>query len=81
MSEFDTASNHFVNWLKANDATISDSIAVKDYRPEKAGRGVVAIKDIKVSKLNHIFHDVIRVLTLYIKRLFAKIALYGSLER
>ncbi|KAG2175165.1 hypothetical protein INT44_007653 [Umbelopsis vinacea] len=47
MSEFDTASNHFIEWLKANDATISDSLAIKDYRSEKAGRGVVAIKDIK----------------------------------
>lgn len=68
MSEFDTASNRFVEWLKANDATISDSLAIKDYRSEKAGRGVVAIRDIKVSKINYIYYDVIRVLTIYIKR-------------
>ncbi|KAI8578436.1 hypothetical protein K450DRAFT_246787 [Umbelopsis ramanniana AG] len=51
MSEFDNASNHFIQWLKANDATISDSLAIKDYRSEKAGRGVVAIKDIKKDEL------------------------------
>jgi SET domain-containing protein 6 len=50
MSEFDDASEHFIEWLKVNDATVSDSLAIKDYRSEKAGRGVVATKDIKVSK-------------------------------
>lgn len=49
MSEFDHASDTFVTWLKANDATVADSIAIKDFRSQNAGRGVVAVKDIKVS--------------------------------
>ncbi|KAH8551536.1 hypothetical protein BGW37DRAFT_513309 [Umbelopsis sp. PMI_123] len=51
MSEFDDASEHFIEWLKVNDATVSDSLAIKDYRSEKAGRGVVATKDIKKDEL------------------------------
>jgi hypothetical protein len=48
MSEFDKASDTFVLWLRDNDATVSDSIAIKDFRSQNAGRGVVAVKDIKV---------------------------------
>jgi SET domain-containing protein 6 len=48
MSEFEQASNKFIEWLKANKAFISNDIEIKDYRMENAGRGVVATKEIKV---------------------------------
>ncbi|CAM0143114.1 Ribosomal lysine N-methyltransferase 4 [Umbelopsis sp. WA50703] len=51
MSEFDKASDTFVLWLRDNDATVSDSIAIKDFRSQNAGRGVVAVKDIKEGDL------------------------------
>ncbi|KAJ2964450.1 hypothetical protein NQZ79_g637 [Umbelopsis isabellina] len=51
MSEFDKASDTFVTWLKENGATVADSIAIKDFRSQNAGRGVVAVKDIKEGDL------------------------------
>lgn len=37
-----------MEWLKANEAFVSNDIEIKDYRMENAGRGVVATKEIKV---------------------------------
>lgn len=51
MSNFESIGETFVEWLKSNGATISDTIALKDYRSEGAGRGVVATKDIKEGDL------------------------------
>lgn len=50
MSEinFEEKSYNFWNWLKNNGATLSDNMAIKDYRSEGAGRGIVATKAIKV---------------------------------
>jgi hypothetical protein len=50
MSEtnFEEKSDNFWNWLKNNGATLSDTMAIKDYRSEGAGRGIVATKAIKV---------------------------------
>ncbi|KAI8977011.1 hypothetical protein BDF20DRAFT_872393 [Mycotypha africana] len=47
MSNFDNNGRAFLDWLINNGASISDSIAFKDYSSENAGRGVVATKDIK----------------------------------
>ena len=39
----------FLGWLKANGATISPKIGIKDYsETENAGLGVVALDDISV---------------------------------
>ncbi|KAG2183393.1 hypothetical protein INT43_006399 [Umbelopsis isabellina] len=51
MSEFDKASDTFVTWLKYNGATVADSVAIKDLRSQNAGRGMVAVKDIKEGDL------------------------------
>lgn len=51
MSSFEEKGEAFVQWLTSNGTTISDSIALKDYRSEGAGRGVVATKDIKEGDL------------------------------
>ncbi|KAI7904047.1 uncharacterized protein BX663DRAFT_432767 [Cokeromyces recurvatus] len=51
MTDFEEKGNAFLNWLKDNGTTLSESIAFKDYRSENAGRGVVATKDIKEGEL------------------------------
>jgi hypothetical protein len=48
MSSFEEKGEAFWKWLEANGATLSKGIAIKDYRSEGAGRGVVATKNIKV---------------------------------
>jgi SET domain-containing protein 6 len=47
-SSFEETGKTFWKWLEANGATLSKDIEIKDYRSEGAGRGIVAIKDIKV---------------------------------
>ncbi|KAI9026673.1 hypothetical protein CLU79DRAFT_803426 [Phycomyces nitens] len=44
---FDQTSETFWKWLESNGSTLSDKIAIGDYRSEGAGRGIVAKKDIK----------------------------------
>ncbi|KAI8376131.1 uncharacterized protein BYT42DRAFT_573524 [Radiomyces spectabilis] len=44
---FEAQGKAFWEWLETNGATLSPAIAFKDYRDENAGRGVVAVKDIK----------------------------------
>ncbi|CEP09797.1 hypothetical protein [Parasitella parasitica] len=51
MANFEEANKAFWKWLLANDTTLCDSIAIKDYRSEGAGRGVIATKDIKEGEL------------------------------
>jgi len=51
MSEFQKASKEFVEWLRANDAIVSDNIEIKDYRSENAGRGIAATNNIKEGEL------------------------------
>ncbi|KAK3818907.1 MAG: hypothetical protein J3Q66DRAFT_281983 [Benniella sp.] len=46
MANFEQINTVFLDWLKANGATVSTSIALQDYSAESAGRGVVATADI-----------------------------------
>ncbi|KAF9929839.1 hypothetical protein FBU30_001152 [Linnemannia zychae] len=46
MAEFDKVNTTFLEWLAANGATVSKSIALQDYSADGAGRGVVAVADI-----------------------------------
>ncbi|CAO3637854.1 unnamed protein product [Cunninghamella blakesleeana] len=48
---FEEQGSHFLQWLKDNNSTVSESIGLKDYREEGAGRGVVAIKPIKEDEI------------------------------
>lgn len=50
MTSFEEKDEAFWKWLEANGATLSKDIAIKDYRSEGAGRGVITTKDIKVEK-------------------------------
>jgi SET domain-containing protein 6 len=50
-NSFEEKGEAFCNWLTSNGATISNSITLKDYRSEGAGRGVTANKDIKEGDL------------------------------
>lgn len=50
MSNFEEQGKVFCQWLESNGATLNKDIAIKDYRGEGAGRGVVATNDIKVKK-------------------------------
>jgi SET domain-containing protein 6 len=52
MSEFQKASKEFVEWLRANDAIVSDNIEIKDYRSENAGRGIAATNNIKAGSVS-----------------------------
>lgn len=45
---FEEKGQAFWQWLEKNGATLSKDIAIKDYRGEGAGRGVVAKQPIKV---------------------------------
>lgn len=49
MSSFEEQGQIFWQWLEKNGTTLNKDIAIKDYRSEGAGRGIVAINDIKVS--------------------------------
>ncbi|KAI9472171.1 MAG: hypothetical protein EXX96DRAFT_583114 [Benjaminiella poitrasii] len=51
MADFEEKGDVFLKWLKNNGTTLSESIALKDYRSENAGRGVIATKDIKEGDL------------------------------
>ncbi|KAI8990213.1 hypothetical protein BDB01DRAFT_780451 [Pilobolus umbonatus] len=51
MASFEQKSASFWKWLQENGVYLSDTIAIKDYREEGAGRGVVAAKDIKEGDL------------------------------
>lgn len=48
MATFEETGNAFWKWLQDNGTTLSKDIAIKDYRSEGAGRGVIATNDIKV---------------------------------
>lgn len=48
MTTFEEQGQAFWQWLEKNGATLSKDIAIKDYRGDGAGRGVVANKPIKV---------------------------------
>lgn len=48
MATFEETGNVFWKWLQDNGTTLSKDIAIKDYRSEGAGRGVIATNDIKV---------------------------------
>lgn len=50
MTSFEEKDEAFWKWLEANGVTLSKDIAIKDYRSEGAGRGVITTKDIKVEK-------------------------------
>lgn len=49
MSSFEEQGQVFWQWLEKNGTTLSKDIAIKDYRSEGAGRGIVATNDIKAS--------------------------------
>ncbi|KAI8094076.1 hypothetical protein BDF21DRAFT_331545 [Thamnidium elegans] len=51
MSNFEEQGKVFCQWLESNGATLNKDIAIKDYRSEGAGRGVVATNDIKEGDL------------------------------
>lgn len=47
-TSFEETGKAFWKWLETNGTTLSESIEIKDYRSEGAGRGIIATKDIKV---------------------------------
>ncbi|KAL9540935.1 hypothetical protein MBANPS3_009402 [Mucor bainieri] len=51
MASFEETGSTFWKWLQDNGATLSKDIAIKDYRSEGAGRGVIAANDIKEGEL------------------------------
>ncbi|KAF1800370.1 hypothetical protein V8B55DRAFT_1536723 [Mucor lusitanicus] len=51
MATFEETGNVFWKWLQDNGTTLSKDIAIKDYRSEGAGRGVIATNDIKEGEL------------------------------
>ncbi|EPB82303.1 hypothetical protein HMPREF1544_10943 [Mucor circinelloides 1006PhL] len=51
MATFEETGNAFWKWLQDNGTTLSKDIAIKDYRSEGAGRGVIATNDIKEGEL------------------------------
>jgi hypothetical protein len=48
MTNFEETGEAFWKWLQNNGTSLSKDIAIKDFRSEGAGRGVIATKDIKV---------------------------------
>ncbi|KAG0232464.1 hypothetical protein BGW41_001858 [Actinomortierella wolfii] len=44
---FEEVNDKFVEWLKANGASVSESMSLHDYASEGAGRGVIATQDIE----------------------------------
>lgn len=51
MSNFEEQGEAFWQWLEKNGTSLNKDIAIKDYRSEGAGRGIVATKDIKEGEL------------------------------
>ncbi|KAG2201074.1 hypothetical protein INT47_010826 [Mucor saturninus] len=51
MSNFEEQGKVFWQWLEKNGTDLNKDIAIKDYRSEGAGRGIVATKDIKEGEL------------------------------
>ncbi|KAI8637666.1 hypothetical protein BD408DRAFT_353314 [Parasitella parasitica] len=51
MATFEDTGKAFWKWLQDNGATLCKNIAIKDFRSEGAGRGVIATKDIKEGEL------------------------------
>lgn len=56
MATFEETGSVFWKWLQDNGATLSKDIAIKDYRSEEAGRGVIATNDIKVWTSTGLFY-------------------------